>query len=818
MALYSQLLVKHHTPMLLNNLLIAYRSLLKNRVFSYINVLGLAIGMAAFLFIVQYVRFERSYESTHQNADNILRLSAAFYKGSEYVMTDCETYAPLGPLLKEKMPEVMDYVRLYGLDGQTHVMAGTQSFLETGLYWADPSVFSVFTYPLVTGDAKKALTAPFEVVLTESMAKKYFGHTNVIGESMEIERSTYQVKAVMADVPANTHLKFSFLLSRLSLKTLKPWYPDDAWRNNNEYTYVLTRPGTNLAGLNKKLEVLSVTELKDFLPQERIVAEPINDIHLYSNNPYDPEPGGNAQTVYYFTLIALFIIAIAWVNYVNLSTARAVERAREVGIRKVMGSLKIQLIAQFLAESFIVNVIAGVLALILFQTAFPFFRDLSGQPLPDFLGDPFLWLLFLGLIVVGTLLSGIYPAFVLSSFNPAAVLKGKFQSSSHGHLLREGLVVFQFSATVVLIIAMCTVYLQVKFMRNHDLGMNIDQTLVLTGAQLNVSDSVFRQTSEVLKTELLKNPTIHSVSRGETLPGVDLQELSTTSINRVGATPAGDRGYLYYFFKADADYVPALNMKLVAGRNFENGLANQDMVLINEEAASLLGFATAEEAVGSKITFRTRGDSEGSTIIGVMKNFYFRSPKEAHLPMLVYYGEPSEYFALQVKSEDMVQTLASVRSAWDSVYPNTVFNYFFLDEKYDQQYRADAQFGRVMTAFSGLIVFVACLGLFGLSSYTITQRRKEIGIRKVLGASVSGIVRLLSVDFAKTVILAALIALPIAYFAMEQWLSNYFVRISLNAWIFVFAIVTIMLLALLTVSFQTIKTATANPTDSLKQE
>jgi putative ABC transport system permease protein len=803
--------------MFINNLRIAYRNLVKNRVFSYINILGVAIGMAAFLFIVKYVRFERSYENFHVNADNTYRLLAEFYKGSEYVMTDCETYAPLGPILKEKMPEVVDFVRLYGIDGLVNVKAGSKNFLEAGVYWADHSVFNVFTHQVVSGDAKQALIAPFEVVLTEAMAKKYFGRTNVVDESIEVDKNVFRIKAVVADVPANTHLKFTFLLSRLSFKIVKPWYPDDKWHNNNEYTYVLTLPGTDAKSFNEKLAAFSSNELKEVIPEERIIAEPIKDIHLYSDNPYDPEPGGNAQAVYYFTLIALFIIAIAWVNYVNLSTARAVERAREVGIRKVMGSQKLQLVLQFLAESFIVNVIAGLLALLLYQLTFPFFRDLSGQPLPfDLTSDPSFWLLFLGLIGVGSLLSGIYPAFVLASFNPAAVLKGKFQSSSHGRVLRKGLVIFQFSATVVLIIAMCTVYLQVQFMRDQNLGMDIEQTLVLTGKQVNVPDSIFKQTSQALKTELLRDPSIRSVSRSQTVPGQS-QELSTTSITRLGIT-AGDRGYLYYFFEIDADYIRSLNMRLISGRNFESGMSNQDQIIVNEEAAKLLGFSNADEAVGSKVTFNTRGDKGGSTIIGVLKNFYFRSPKEAYLPMFFYYGEPADYFTLNVKSNDMEQTISSVRSAWSKIYPNTVFSYFFLDEQYDQQYRADTQFGKVMAAFSGLIIFIACLGLFGLSSYTITQRTKEIGIRKVLGASVGEIVRLLSVNFAMTVMLAAFVALPVAYFTMEQWLSNYFVRISLNPWIFVFAITIILLLALVTVSFQTIRTAIANPVESLKHE
>lgn len=805
--------------MLFNNLRIAYRNLIKNRIFSYINILGLSIAMAAFLFLVQYIRFEYSYEDFHQNANNIFRITTDFYNGSEYVTTDCETYAPLGPTLKEKMPEVVDFVRMYGMDGLVGVRAEGRNFLESHMYWTDPSAFRIFTYRPVSGDLNKALIAPFEVVLTESLALKYFGSTDIVDKSIEINKNVYRIKAVIADVPPNTQLKFSALLSRLSLKTLKPWYPDDKWNNNNEFTYVLTEPGTDVKAFNKNLMALWNAELRNIDPEERFTAEPVKDIHLYSNKSYEPEPGGNAQVVHYFTIIALFTIVIAWVNYINLSTARAVERAREVGIRKVMGSQKLQLVLQFLSESFIVNLIAGLFALLLVQIAFPFFRELSGQPIPfNLLEDPFLYFLFVGLILAGAVLSGTYPAFVLAAFNPAAVLKGKFKSSAHGKFLRKGLVIFQFGATVVMIICVCTVYLQVQFLRKQDLGMNISQTLVLTGRQLNVPDSLIRQTGKVLKTELLTIPSITAVSRGETLPGIGLQEVSTTSITRLGGSTNNGKGYEYYYFSVDADYISTMGMTLAAGRNFEQDVPNHDQVIINEEAVKLLGFSSAEQAVSSKITFRTRRGAEGSTIIGVLKNFHFRSPKERHLPMLFCYGESTAYFAVNVKTADISNTISAVKNAWDHVYPNSVFNYFFLDETYDQQYKADVQFGTVMATFSGLIIIIACLGLFGLASYTTIQRTREIGIRKVLGASVTEIVRLLSVDFAQTVIIASLIALPLAYVAMDEWLSNYFVHISLNAWIFVLAIAVTLSLAMLVVSFQTIRAAVANPTDSLKQE
>lgn len=802
--------------MLKNYFRVTYRNLLKNQVFSFINIFGLATGMTAFLLIVQYVRYERSYEDFHVNGDNIQRVTLNIYNGSEFITSDCETYAPLGPLLKERLPEVEEFTRFYGVDGLRSVKANGSVFLEDGFYFADASAFRIFTYQFIDGDPAQSLTAPFEAVLTETMAKKFFARTDVAGETIEIDNNLYKVKAVIADVPSNTHLKFTALLSRLSLATLKPWYPDDKWYNNNEYTYILTTPGTSLEELNTKIAALAapMKELEEELP----VAGPIKEIHLYSDRAYEPEPTGNAQTVFFFSIIALFIIVIAWVNYINLSTARSVERAREVGIRKVMGSQRMQLIFQFLSESVIINVIAGVLAFVLVQVSFPWFREISGQPtVVGIFGDAFIWTVLFALVAVGSLLSGVYPAIILSSFLPVAVLKGRFQSSRHGQLMRRGLVVFQFSATAVMIICVIMIYRQVTFLRNLDTGMDISQTLVIDAHQLDFSDSVYYPAEQTLRTELLRNPEIQTIGQAESLPGVNIQELSTTTFTRLGdETTTG--GYEYYFFGADAGLIPTLKLELVAGTNFRDGVPNKDQVIINEEAVERLGFASAEEAVGSRVTFKLSSEAEGSTIIGVVKNYYHRSPKDAHLPMLMYYQNKTPYFALKVTTNDMQQTVAGVKDIWSRTYPNTVFSYFFLDEKYDQQYRADTQFGEVVTAFSGLTIFIACLGLFGLSSYTITQRTKEIGIRKVLGASVGSIVRLLSANFAGTVVVATLMAMPVSYFAMNEWLSGYAVRVPMNAWVFVVAVLVVLLLAMVTVSIQTFRTAISNPVESLRQE
>jgi putative ABC transport system permease protein len=800
-----------------NFLRVASRNLLKNRIFSFLNIAGLAIGMAAFLFIMSYVRFERSYENFHVNADNIYRVTLDLYNGSEYVVTDCEMYAPVGPVLKDKMPEVKDYVRMFHNDGMQDIQAGDKKFLGEDIYFADPSIFTIFSLQVLHGDSRSALVAPFQTVVSRTIALKYFGRTDAVGESVKIDNQTYQVTAVIEDLPPNTHLKFNTLLSHSTLRTIYKWYTEeDNWGGNNEYTYLLMHPGTDLTQFNEKMVQWCIS-MKDKIQNERILAQPIKDIHLLSHKSFEPEANGNASVVYFMLIIALAIITIAWVNYVNMATARAVERAREVGIRKVMGSARFQLVIQFLSESVIVNLVAAVLAFVLFQTGLPLFRELSGQPLTlEMVNDQYFWMLFAGLLFVGSVLSGIYPAFVLSSFQPAAVLKGKFKSSGHGKQLRSALVIAQFAATVILLVVMSAVYLQISYMRNYDIGMDLDQTLIIR-APLDTRNPETKAKFTTIKTELLRNPAIKRVARSESLPGLSLHELSTTSnVKRVGHENESG-SYNYYHVGVDADFIPAMEMKLVSGHNFQDGMPNEADVIINEEAVERLGFASAEEAVGSRITFRNSAQPT-SRIVGVLKNFNMQSPKEQQIPMIMYYDERATYLSLNLSTTDMPGAVEAVKKIWDKTFPSTVFHYFFLNEKYDQQFEADIRFGAITATFSGLAVFIACLGLFGLSAFTIVQRTKEIGIRKVLGASVYQIVHLLSKDFVKVVMIASLIALPAAYFAVQEWLSTYAVRIQLNAWIFLIPVALILFISLFTVSFQTVKTALENPTNSLKQE
>ncbi|GHN02250.1 ABC transporter permease [Cytophagales bacterium WSM2-2] len=800
--------------MLLNYLRIAYRTLFRNKSFSFINIFGLAVGTTAFLLILQYVKYEQSYESYNPNADNIFRITLDRYKGSEYVVTDCETHAPIAAIIKEKFPEVKDFVRMFHNDGLQTIKAGEKKFLEEGSYYADPSAFNMFSLHVLRGDASTALSNPMTAVITETLARKYFGRTDVTGETLDIDHELFHITAVIADIPSNTHLKFVILLSHSSLLK-NGWYKEDDWNGNNEYTYLLMEPGTDVMTFSKKLSDLSL-QLKDKLDGDRYTPEEMKSIHLYSHKTYEPEVNGSAKTVYFLLVIAVFIIVIAWVNYVNLATARAIERAREVGIRKVMGSVKSQLIFQFLAETVLVNVLAGILAFGFLLLLIPSFRNLTGQPLLLNFTDLSFWYLFGGLTLTGALLAGIYPAFVLSSFQPVAVLKGKFRSSSHGQLLRRGLVVLQFGTTLVLLISMVTVYLQIKHMRTADLGMNIDQVLIIRAPLLDGPESQYTTTFDTFKKEVANNPEVKILARSTSVPGLDLHELSSTQIVRHGQDR--NRSYEYYYYGIDANFIPTMNMTLVAGRNFSDDMPNTDMVIINEEAVHRLGFANAAAAVGEKLSFHTSGSRNPSVIIGVTKNFYQRSPKEKHIPMLFQYLQGTNFFALRLTTAHLRETLDKVTTTYGKVFSGATLSYFFMDEKFNRQYVADTRFGEVIASFSGLAVFIACLGLFGLSSYTIVQRTKEIGIRKVLGASVIQIVQLLSQDFARVILLATVVALPAAWWAMTSWLSNYEVRVQLNPWMFVAPSAAILLIALITVSFQTMKTALSNPTDSLKQE
>lgn len=799
--------------MLKNYLKTAIRNILKNKIFSLINVMGLSIGMAACLLILHYVNFEKSYENFHKNADQLYRVTVDRYSDGELEVQDAETHPVLGPLLKEKFPEVLDFVRMHD-EELVKLRAGDKVYGESRLYFADPSAFELFSLEVLHGNPAAAFDIPWKVALTRNLAELYFGTTDVVGKTIKAPGGDEMVEAeivgVFENLPPNTHLKFNILIS---FSTLKKIGYDPEWQGNNEFTYLLMQKGTDLQQFNEKLSEFS-EGLMDKIGADRFVAEPMKDIHLYSNKTYEAEVNGDARSVYFLMIVALFIVLIAWVNYLNLSTARAVERAKEVGVRKVVGSSRINLIWQFLFESAIINLMAMVFALILVHISIPYFIELSGQPLPASVFTKFTVWIILGLLLGGTLLSGLYPALVLSSFQPVLVIKGKLRNSSHGFWLRKGLVVFQFIITVILIAGTFAVIKQLDYMRAQDLGINIDEVLVVETPMTMDNDSTMQRHMAVLKNKWKQLNEIQNVSNAGSIPGLPHKYLSSTSGTRVVGENSENNEYTYYHFGVDASFIPTLGLELIEGRNFTDKEKNENQLILNEESVRLLGFKSAAQAVGAKIRF----GGEIRTIIGVIKNYHHHYLKLSVDPF-VYWYEPDGYFTcIDLQTDDIHATLEAVRSEFERVFPNSTFNYFFLDDKFNQQYAADIQFGRVFGIFATLAIFIACLGLFGLSSFTALQRTKEIGVRKVLGASISNILVLLSKDYLKLLLIAMVVAVPLANYLITEWLDNFATRINVHWWLFIIPCVLVTAVAILSVGSQSIKAATIDPVKSLKYE
>jgi putative ABC transport system permease protein len=673
------------------------------------------------------------------------------------------------------------------------------------------------------GTDKDIFIEPNQVVLTETTALKYFNRLDVIGEIVKLNFSEgfilLNIVGVIADSAANTHLKFDMLLSYPTMigdPVMRGEYGEtkqENWSGNNTYTYVLLAPNTNYDSFTKSLinfnqQLIEEKKIKN----ERIIGQKIGDIHLYSNKPFEPEPNGNASSVYFLLGVAFLVIISAFVNYINLATSKALDRAKEVGIRKVVGSTKNQLRIQFLFESFLINFIAGIFAVLLVAILRSKFIEVAGLP-EDFaiFKDLFFWVILTSFIFIGILLSGLYPAFVLSSFKPSVVLKGSFSHSSQGVLLRKALVVFQFAITIVLLIQIFTVNEQLDYMRNMDLGVHTDHTIVINAPTQNTA----RKNYSVFKQSLLANPNIESVSVSMTVPGEMANEMSTTTgINL--SEKITDHHYNFYITDIDADFIPLMGMELLAGNNFnkKSHIDKKDLI-VNEEAIRLWGIPEAEKAIGRKLSF---WGSEW-TIIGVLKNYHQESAKSPYVPMLHMY---STYFgslaSIKFNNDDPKKQVAQIKEIYNSVFPSATFTYFFMDDAFNNQFKAEQRFQSVFGVLTGFSILIACLGLFGLASFTVSKRKKEIGVRKVLGASSMKIVILLTYNFVKTVFISVMISVPITYLLVQRWLENFAFRIELNWWLFLIPILSVFVLVILSVSIKTIHSALANPVESLRSD
>jgi putative ABC transport system permease protein len=807
--------------MLRNYFKIAWRNITRQKGYSLINIVGLGIGIAACLLILQYVSFELSYENFQVNKDRIYRVKQDRYDNGKLSTEWAAGAYAVGNSFKDAIPEIEDYTKVLRRD-PVIAEVNNQPVQVKSAFFASGSFFRMFSFPLIAGNSNKALTDPYTAALSESTAKRLYGTTNIIGKRLTLNRSTdYTVTAVYKDAPTNTQIKPDLLLSYASFVKRSTDStgrgPETAWLWDGCLTYLLLRKDADPAVVERKfkpvVEKFTAADMKRYNSAVIYHLQPLSDIHLYSHYMGEPGPNGDGKTVYLLLGIAFFIAIIAWVNYVNLATARAINRAKEVGIRKTVGSQKGQLIVQFLSESALLNGVALLVALLIVLIALPGFNRLSGQDLSFALFKKLdFWFSLVALFTIGTFLSGIYPAFVLSGFKPIEVLKGKMTATSRGSLLRKGLVVFQFAASLFLLIGTVAVYQQIQYMRKQSLGINIDQTLVVKPPTV-VTDSTYVRDMTALKQSLDEQTSVKGVTISTTIPGQPV-DWNAGGIKLVGTDESAQKQYRV--IGMDYDYMKLYGIKLLTGRTFSRDFgADEHAVLFNKKGFEQLGLDKPEEAIGKKIDFW----GEQYTIIGIIENFHQQSLRESIEP-LIFRLIPAVrgYLSVKTTAANAPKTIASVKTDWNKFFPGNTFEYFFLDDHFDQQYQADQKFGQVFGLFTSLAILVACLGLFGLASFTTIQRTKEIGIRKVLGASVFQILKLLYREFALLLVIAFVLAVPIAWYVISNWLQGYAYRTDIHWFYFVIPFVTILSIALLTVSFQSLKAAIANPIKSLRTE
>ncbi|WEK34849.1 MAG: ABC transporter permease [Candidatus Pseudobacter hemicellulosilyticus] len=790
-----------------NFLKTAFRNLWKHRTFSLINILGLTVGLTGCFLIFLYVRFEMSYESWHPKKDRIFRVVANIKTPTEELRTTGPSWA-VPSNLKDEFPEVEDFVRF-----SRHSILFRYNDIkiqEENTRFVDSSLFRVFGFRMLKGNPATALRDPRSVVLTETAAKKYFGNEDPIGKVllMTNEGQSASVTGVIRDVPENTDLKGDVYVSMTTLT--KEWNPslDKQWGNYGSMAYLLLRPGTDPKALEKKfpgfLQKRNGKEMEEHQMFASLFLEPLREVYLYTTR--EGNKTGRISNVYVFSIVAAFILLIACINFINLTTARSTERAREVGIRKVVGALKGQLTRQFLTESLLISSVAFILSMLSAALLLPAFNELAGKQISSgiFSNPEDLAVLLAASIGVG-LLAGLYPALVLSSFRPIVVLKGRFATGAQGILLRKGLVIFQFTISIALVIGTLVVNNQMRYMNHQNLGFNKDQMLVLT----TFSDPQ----THTFKEELRKLAGVRQISAGSSVPGDGYNSAYSEIENRNGDLQVAN---LRLYF-VDFDYIPLFDMKLVAGRAFSGDFKTDttQAMLLNESAVKMFGYTSPEQAIGKR--FKQWG-REGK-IIGVLKDFHYTSLQSDIAPLTLRI-EPGAYDKViaNIPAAAAPATIATIEKKWKEFFPNRPFSYSFLNDIFDQQYRSEQRFGKLFLNFAILAIFISCLGLLGLASYSTMQRTKEIGIRKVMGASVSNILHLLSSDFLKLVSIAFVIAAPLAGFFMYRWLQDFAYRSQLSWWIFGLAAILALLITVTTISFLAIRAALANPVKSLRAE
>ncbi len=796
--------------MIKNLILIALRNFRKDKGYSLLNILGLTIGITFSLLLLFYVIDELSYDRYHEKADRIVRIVANVNE-PENKMKWSSTQFPLGPTLKKDFPEVEQSARFVNAD-RVMYKNDDKEFYEEKVFYADSNVFDIFTYQFIEGNAASALMTPNSMVLTQSLAEKYYGKgNNAVGQSLQNKRGDiYKITAVVKDVPKNSHIIFNALISANTLPTGFA----NSWGQFNNYTYVLLRPNVNVEAFQKKLLPMYDKYMAPIFAQYKIEInyglQPITSIHLHSDRSGEPEELGSMSYIYIFSSVALFMLIIACINYMNMATARSGRRAKEIGIRKVAGSTKGQLVSQFLVESVVITIISLLLSLLAVYFLLPVFNNLAGKFISyQSLFTPSTLLILLAIVVFVGFVGGSYPAFYLAKFQPLTVLKGSLAKSSSNVTLRRILVTTQFSISMVMLICTWVVYGQLQYMRNKDLGFNKEQVVSLSLAVDGNRDLRAKVTS--FRNELAKKSGVVAVSTGQNSPGGNNTNFNLFSVpTKEGYVSRGVDCY-----GIDENYLNTLNIKLIKGRNFTGSSDTLNSILVNESLVKALGW---NEALGQKIKFP--GDTTGRflEVVGVFKDFHVKSLYNPIDPLILYYGIFNNVFQVKLSPANLPSSIASIENTWKSIFLDIPFQYTFLDQDFDSQYAADQKRGKIFTAFSTLTIFITCLGLLGLIAFTTQQRQKEISIRKVMGADLPSIVSLIAKNFVVLVGISCLIAFPVAYYFMHKWLDIFPYKEGLKVSTFVLSALVVLVIALLTVSFHTIRVALSNPVKSLRSE
>lgn len=795
--------------MLTNYIKIAFRNLKKYKGYSFINIAGLAVGMACCLLIVLYIQDELSYDAFHVNADRIFRVVTS--TSQDGMPTNANGTFGTGPAMKEEFPEVEDFVRIRKMGQGTRIYIGYEDrkFYEERFFFADPSVFTVFTFPLVRGDAENALSEPNSIVITEDMADKYFGHEDPIGKIMEVdpynsgEMIVFQVTGIAENVPGNSHFHFDFLASyanqKEDLTTLGGLY--------SHYTYVLLQEAFQTAGVESRLPDLIRRRFMENAWYTNHL-QPIRRIRLHSRLRAEIEPTGNMDSIAIFSLVAVFVLVIACINYINLSTARSLQRAVEVGLRKVVGARRKQLMGQFLGESLLISLLSGFFAIFLAALFLPLFNAISDKDVTlHFLTGVIPLASLMCIVIVVGMVSGSYVSFVLSGLTPLQVLKGGSHSVREKRKLREGMVILQFALATMMIIGALTAHKQMRFIQTHNTGYHRDEILVIP---LNKEA---RAVYAALRNELLMCPAIRNTTTSSHVPtrGTMHESVSFEGLDE-NLTPV-----LYFI---DKEFIDTYGIQIIHGTEFTQDkprLSNEEF-LVSEHTIVEVGYPSSQEALGKRVEWIWEGHS--GTIVGVVNDLNLFSFHRVAYPIILLMTpiQQHDYLSVRLDANRYGEALSAIRSVWKRMIPDYPLDYSFLDESFEALHRADKRLGDIFRYFSAMAIIVACMGLFGLAVFTAEQKTKEIGIRKTLGAPAFSIYLLLAKSFVKWVVLANIIAWPVAFFMMKAWLQSFVYRISLSWWIFIVSGLMALTVALLTVSWQSVKAARANPVDSLKYE